>query len=159
MSFSTQSYVIGQSVAYHLVIGIKMNRIVLLISLLNASFNTYSDGMCSFTIQEEEFFGFSESYPFSDKDYSPAKVAESKQRLADHEAGKEVPYYIHENTINLIHGGKLQAAMLSAKAEFEKYTPNKDKKWDRKEYDLKLTYLSARKAYCDFRRTHYAIDW
>ncbi len=136
-----------------------MNRALFIIPLLVISSKASSEGLCSFTSQENEFFEFSESNPFTDRDYSPEEVEKSKQRLADYEAGKKIPYYIHENIINIIKGGELQATMLTAKNEFDNYAPQTDKEWDRKEHELKLAFLSARKAYCDFRRTHYAIDW
>ena len=136
-----------------------MNRALLIISLSALSTNAFSEGICSFTKQENEFFEFTESYPFSDKDYSQQSVTKSKQRLEAHKAGKEVPYYIHENAVNIIKGGELQVAMYAAKKEYESYVPLKGKGWDRTEHDLKHKYLSARKSYCDFRRGHYAIDW
>ncbi len=119
----------------------------------------FGQGICSSTDQEKEFFEFTESFPFDDKDFSPESVAQAKRRLESHKAGKEVPYYIHKNTVNIIKGGELQSAMYAAKNEYEAYVPLENKRWDRAEHDLKYRYLSARKSYCDFWRSHYQIDW
>lgn len=136
-----------------------MYRTLITAFLISLSCNAMSNGFCTFTQQENEYFEFTEHFPFSDKDYSPESVSESKKRLDAHKSGAEVKYYINENTTNIINGGLLQKEMLLAKKDLEVYVFTDATKWDRKSYDLKYKYLTARKHYCDFRRTHYAIDW
>ena len=131
--------------------------IIVLLSVL--SFNAQSNEICTFTAQEKEFFEFTESYPFKDKRYSQQSVSDAKERLKAHKSGKKVNYYIHDNTLNIIKGGELQSQMFEAKKELEEYIPIDQSKWDRKKYKLKYKYLKSRKEYCDFQRTHYAIDW
>jgi len=136
-----------------------MNHRFILILLLALSFNVKSEEICTFTKQEKEFFEFTESHPFSDEYYSKESAAKYKKRLEDHESGKEVKYYINENAINIIKGNQLQKVLFKAKKEYKSYVPVDKTKWDREEHNLRYKYLKARKEYCDFSRTHYAIDW
>ena len=136
-----------------------MKRTSLLLMLLSLSNTALSDGYCEFTKQEIEFFEFAENYPFSDKDFSPESVTDSQKRLDADRLGQKVEYFIPDNDRNIIEGGRLQKLMLVAKSNFESYVPPDRTKWDRREHELKYEYLKTWKDYCDFRRSHYAIDW
>ena len=136
-----------------------MIRSFIIFLLLILSFNAHSKEICIFTTQEREFFEFSENYPFKDKYFSPQYVAKAKKSLKAHKNGEKVKYYTHDNALNIIKGGELQKQMFEAKKKLEEYVPRTDKEWDRKEHNLKYRYLKSRKNYCDFQRTHYAIDW
>ena len=135
-----------------------MNRF-LFVLIVVVSANAGSAELCEFTKQEIEYFEFTENYPFSDRDYTPENVNQAKTSQAAYEAGKKVEYYIPENIQNIIKGGELQQAMLEAQKALKDYGPSHGPRFDREHYNLTLKYLTARKEYCDFRRSHYAVDW
>ena len=136
-----------------------MIRVFTFLLAIMCSGLSQADGLCVFTSQEKEYFEFTESYPFSDKDFSEKEATEAALRLESYSKGNTPPYFIKKNSENIVIGGELLKAFLLAEEQFKSYTPDAGNKFDRKAHDLELSYLTSRKKYCDFRRSNYAIDW
>ena len=131
-----------------------------LIYFLGFSTLVSANQMCQTTEYEKRYFDLTDSYPFSDDEFSPKNVDLTVLRLNAFKSSEHVEYFIHQNAVNIIKGGFLQQTLLSAKYKFgntvyDKNLPNSDTL----KFDDEVSYLKAKLEYCNFQKSTYNIDW
>jgi len=137
-------------------------KITFTLFLLVVSSPTFASNssICGETESDKGLLKLVDSGPRTDADYSEKEGKEALKRLQAYLEGKDVPYFIPENTFSIIKGAYLKKRLLNAKAKLKKAKASKEtSKYERSVYDLEYRAAKAKSEYCEHQRTEYHIDW
>lgn len=121
---------------------------------------TNAKNICELSESDKLYFDLTDRHSFSDHDFSPENVQVTLSRLKAYYSGEKVDYFIHQNAVNIIHGGFLQTELKTAQKVVDKTEYDKSvKNWEMIRYEHEVTYLKAKFEYCNFQKNTRSIDW